>query len=71
MSDDVLLSARDGGVLTLTLNRPAQRNALSMALMAEIIDALSSQQYLAAQILVQRPYLGAGGGRAVVSEDPS
>ncbi|HTW50659.1 MAG TPA: enoyl-CoA hydratase [Stellaceae bacterium] len=28
------------GVLRLTMNRPAQRNALSLALMAEIIDAL-------------------------------
>jgi len=34
---DVLLTSRDAGVLTLTLNRPAKRNALS----AELIGALS------------------------------
>jgi enoyl-CoA hydratase/carnithine racemase len=39
--DSVLLEERDGqGVLRLTLNRPAQRNALSMALMSALIDAL-------------------------------
>jgi enoyl-CoA hydratase/carnithine racemase len=32
----------DGGVLRLTLNRPAARNALSMALMAELIAALDA-----------------------------
>jgi enoyl-CoA hydratase/carnithine racemase len=37
----LLLEERDGhGVLRLTMNRPAARNALSMALMAEIIAAL-------------------------------
>jgi enoyl-CoA hydratase/carnithine racemase len=37
----VLLEERDGhGVLRLTMNRPAARNALSMELMAAIIDAL-------------------------------
>ena len=40
--DSVLLEARDPrGVLRLTLNRPAQRNALSMALMAALIEALN------------------------------
>src|SRR5580704_9513229 len=40
-SDAILLEARDQhGVLRLTLNRPAARNALSMALMAELIEAL-------------------------------
>src|SRR3954470_7008712 len=31
----------EGPVATLTLDRPAQRNALSLALMREIIDALA------------------------------
>jgi enoyl-CoA hydratase/carnithine racemase len=37
----ILLEERDAhGVLRLTMNRPAQRNALSMELMAAMIDAL-------------------------------
>ena len=43
LADDetVLLASRDdSGVLRLTLNRPAARNALSMALMGELIAAL-------------------------------
>jgi enoyl-CoA hydratase/carnithine racemase len=36
----VLLEARDGGVLRLTLNRPAARNALSAALMTALGRAL-------------------------------
>ncbi len=36
----VLLEACEDGVLRLTLNRPAARNALSMALMTALIDAL-------------------------------
>jgi enoyl-CoA hydratase/carnithine racemase len=36
----VLLEERESGVLRLTMNRPAARNALSMALMAAMIDAL-------------------------------
>jgi enoyl-CoA hydratase/carnithine racemase len=39
--DAVLLEERDAhGVLRLTMNRPAARNALSMELMAAIVDAL-------------------------------
>jgi enoyl-CoA hydratase/carnithine racemase len=39
--EPLLLEERDAhGVLRLTMNRPAQRNSLSMALMAEIINAL-------------------------------
>jgi len=34
MNDDDLLEARDGPVLTLTLNRPDQRNAMSPAIVA-------------------------------------
>jgi enoyl-CoA hydratase/carnithine racemase len=40
-NDSILLEALDEhGVLHLTLNRPAARNALSMALMAAMIDTL-------------------------------
>ncbi len=35
-----LLAKLDGGVVRLTLNRPERRNALSLALMREVIDAL-------------------------------
>jgi len=37
-----LLVKTEGGVARLTLNRPERRNALSLALMREIIDALRS-----------------------------
>ncbi|HVH80735.1 MAG TPA: enoyl-CoA hydratase [Stellaceae bacterium] len=41
IDEPVLLEERDAhGVLRLILNRPAQRNALSMELMAALIDAL-------------------------------
>jgi enoyl-CoA hydratase/carnithine racemase len=41
IDDAVLLEERDeAGVLRLIMNRPAQRNALSMDLMAALIDAL-------------------------------
>jgi enoyl-CoA hydratase/carnithine racemase len=36
----VLLERRDGGVLRLTLNRPEARNALSVALMTALVEAL-------------------------------
>jgi enoyl-CoA hydratase/carnithine racemase len=36
----VLLQERDAGVLRLTLNRPAARNALSVELMEMLVDAL-------------------------------
>lgn len=42
MSDSVLLTDRASGIATLTLNRPKQRNALSMALMHALQQALSS-----------------------------
>lgn len=41
-SDDILLRSDAGGVATLTLNRPAQRNALSMALMGRIREEIRS-----------------------------
>jgi enoyl-CoA hydratase/carnithine racemase len=40
IDEPVLLEERDHGVLRLILNRPAARNALSMELMAAVIDAL-------------------------------
>jgi enoyl-CoA hydratase/carnithine racemase len=41
IDDPLLREERDGhGVLRLTMNRPAQRNALSMELMAALIEAL-------------------------------
>jgi len=39
-NEPVLLEALDNGVLRLTLNRPAQRNALSVALMTALGQAL-------------------------------
>src|SRR5947208_10051076 len=39
-NEPVLLEALDQGVLRLTLNRPAQRNALSVGLMAALAKAL-------------------------------
>jgi len=41
MSAPVLLEESDRGVLRLTLNRPDARNALSAALMLELLDALA------------------------------
>jgi methylglutaconyl-CoA hydratase len=37
---DVLLAATDAGILTLTLNRPGRRNALSAELVAELARAV-------------------------------
>jgi methylglutaconyl-CoA hydratase len=38
---DLVLSAVDDGVLTLTLNRPEKRNALSQAVVTALLDALA------------------------------
>ena len=40
MSEPILLRHHDNGVETLTLNRPQQRNALSVELMSELQAAL-------------------------------
>lgn len=42
MSEDILLRDDRDGVARLTLNRPAQRNALSVGLMAALQDALGA-----------------------------
>ena len=41
MSEPLLVSASDDGVLRLTLNRPAKRNALNHALAAALVQSLS------------------------------
>jgi enoyl-CoA hydratase/carnithine racemase len=40
MSYDNLITSREGPIVVLTLNRPERRNALSLDLMLELIDAL-------------------------------
>src|SRR6202012_5228230 len=40
--DSLVLSCQVGGVLRLSLNRPAARNALSSALMGALADALDA-----------------------------
>lgn len=42
MSEDILLEERHDGVVTLTLNRPRQMNALTAALRARFLEALVS-----------------------------
>jgi enoyl-CoA hydratase/carnithine racemase len=59
-NEPVLLETRDAGVLRLTLNRPAARNALSMALM----DALCAALDRAAQDRAVRVVVVAGAGPA-------
>jgi enoyl-CoA hydratase/carnithine racemase len=41
MAEHILVSEPAGGVATLTLNRPAKKNALSIALRDEVSDALA------------------------------
>jgi enoyl-CoA hydratase/carnithine racemase len=42
MGDVVLLTSRDGGVLTLTLNRPGRKNAINAELWAALRDSLAA-----------------------------
>ncbi|MGB7286354.1 MAG: enoyl-CoA hydratase/isomerase family protein [Salaquimonas sp.] len=44
MSYKYILSAKKDGVLTLTLNRPAVKNAMSLDLLTELIDALDKAE---------------------------
>ena len=39
MQDDVLLTAREGDVVTLTLNRPEKRNAMTVPMLTALRDA--------------------------------
>jgi enoyl-CoA hydratase/carnithine racemase len=57
-AEAILLSEQSGGVATLTLNRPAARNALSVALMSELEMALAR---LAADPTVKAVVLAANG----------
>jgi enoyl-CoA hydratase/carnithine racemase len=56
----VLLHERDGGVVTLTLNRPEQFNALSQALLTELEKALAD----IAEDETARVLVIAGAGKA-------
>jgi enoyl-CoA hydratase/carnithine racemase len=60
------LQHRQGGVLQLRLNRPASRNALSMALLAELRSALVGA--IDAAELFTRAALGAEGIAAFVEK---
>ncbi len=59
-SQPILVSHRDNGILRLTLNNPARRNALSQAMMQALQDALDE----AAQDPATRVIVIAGAGAA-------
>ncbi len=42
MSDELVLTEYNGSIATLTLNNPAKRNTLSVAMMSAVIDAFES-----------------------------
>ncbi len=58
MADDVLLTRRDNGVLTLTLNRPKRKNAIN----GELWDALRAQLTLARDDADVRAIVVTGAG---------
>lgn len=59
MSAETILETRQGAVLTLTLNRPQARNAMSLAMIEELESALkAAQEDESVRVLVLR---GAGG----------
>src|ERR687886_927977 len=65
MSEEALvLSERDGAVATLTLNRPKALNALSVELMAELInliEALDADDNIRCLVLTGGPRVFAAG----------
>ncbi|TMA75064.1 MAG: enoyl-CoA hydratase/isomerase family protein, partial [Deltaproteobacteria bacterium] len=63
MQDDVLLTAREGDVVTLTLNRPEKRNAMTMPMLTALRDAFRE---LAAATDVRAVIL-TGAGKAFCS----
>jgi enoyl-CoA hydratase/carnithine racemase len=58
MADDVLLTRRDNGVLTLTLNRPKRKNAIN----GELWDALRAQLTVARDDADVRAIVVTGAG---------
>ena len=60
MSDNILLTKRHGGVVTLTLNRPQQYNALS----SELLQRLSAELDAIATDLTIRAVVIAANGKA-------
>ena len=73
--EPMLLEALDGGVLRLTLNRPAARNALSLALMGELRraldDAASDRECRVVVIAGAGPAFCAGHDLRELRSDPS
>ena len=71
----MLLEALDGGVLRLTMNRPAARNALSLALMAELRraldDAAADRECRVVVIAGAGPAFCAGHDLRELRSDPS
>ena len=53
-----LLLERQGGVLTIRLNRPERRNAMSQAMLRELLDALAAAEAGGVRVAVLR---GSGG----------
>lgn len=58
IAPDILLTHRESGILRLTMNRPAQRNALSEALLAALMSAIDEA---AADPSVRVVIIGANG----------
>ena len=74
-TDDLLLRSDADGICTLTLNRPAQRNALSIGLMEAIIatlDGIKTDQRVRAVIVTGAgPAFCAGHDLKELRGDPS
>lgn len=74
-SSDILVRADTGGIATLTLNRPAARNALSMDLMAALLAELgqiaTSPAVRAVVIAAEGPAFCAGHDLREVRANPS